>query len=170
MANIINDKVYIPSAASIFPNTPGFLGQPVRISSPTPTDQGSTSTKKSRNARTKDENKTRQKFSGDEGCFFTGYSCLSLEVAHLVHAVRKKGNQDRLAKVVGLVLFQPPPPTHHLQIYYLDTVLGVVREKAGFNLEATENLIYCKTFLLVLVVSHYGSDRCISTTHLSPTP
>lgn len=116
MVDIVNDRVYIPSGTSIFPDTPGFVGQPARISSPTPTDQGSTSTKKSRNARTKDENKIREKFSGDDGCFFTGYSCLSLEVVHLVNTVRKKGNKDRLAKVVGLILSRivsPPPPTHH---------------------------------------------------------
>ncbi|EIM91786.1 uncharacterized protein STEHIDRAFT_164249 [Stereum hirsutum FP-91666 SS1] len=128
MADIIKDRVYIPSAASIFPNTPGFVGQPVRISSPTPTGQGSTSTKKSRNAKIKDENKIREKLSGDDGCFLTGYACLSLEVAHLVNAVQKKGNKARLDKV----------------IYYLVDVLGIVRKKAGFNLEAAENLVYLR--------------------------
>lgn len=112
MADIIKDRVYIPSAAFIFPITPGFVGQPVRISSPTPTGQGSTSTKKSRNAKIKDENKIREKLSGDDGCFLTGYACLSLEVAHLVNAVQKKGNKARLDKVVGPVLMLPRRHPH----------------------------------------------------------
>lgn len=99
-------KLSLPSPASRLPSAPGFPPQPLRLTTPTPTptptDQGSTSTKRSRNAAISALDKLRKEFVGDVGCFLTGYSCISLEVAHLVNPVRKKGEE---AEVVSPYCF-----------------------------------------------------------------
>lgn len=103
-------KLFLPNPASRLPSAPGFPPQPLRLTTPTPTDQGSTSTKRSRNAAISALDKLRKEFVGDVGCFLTGYSCISLEVAHLVNAVRKKGGEARKAEVASPLLFYRRQP------------------------------------------------------------
>ncbi|EIM79310.1 uncharacterized protein STEHIDRAFT_126542 [Stereum hirsutum FP-91666 SS1] len=115
-------KLFLPSPASRLPSAPGFPPQPLRLTTPTATDQGSTSTKRSRNAAISALDKLRKEFVGDVGCFLTGYSCISLEVAHLVNPVRKKGEEAEVTK-------------------HLTTVLGITRQQGNFSLDSIENLV-----------------------------
>lgn len=88
MSRVIDDfrALYMPNAVSKFPTTPGITADdlPQLRSPPTP-GQGSTSTKRSLSRDAKAFNEDRARFADDPGCFLTGFSCLSLEAAHLVN-------------------------------------------------------------------------------------
>ncbi|EIM80224.1 uncharacterized protein STEHIDRAFT_135501 [Stereum hirsutum FP-91666 SS1] len=85
----------------------------VRLRSPpTPTGQGSTSTKRSLSRDAKAFNEDRARFADDPGCFLTGFSCLSLEAAHLVNT-----------------------------LHFLTSVLAIVRRTRDFTLESLENMV-----------------------------
>lgn len=112
---INNEYIYMPEGVSEFPATPGVTAQDLpklRPSvAPTPTEQGSTSTKKVRNRDAQAFNEDRARFDGDLGCFITGYTCLTLETVHIINAVRDKTDPNRLLRVVG-----PTPSRRQLPV------------------------------------------------------
>lgn len=106
---INNECISLPHGLSKFPFTPGITTEdlPKLRSSvaPTPTDseQGSTSTKKVRSRDAKSFNEDRARFEGDIGCFITGYTCLSLEPAHIIYTVDET-DPNQLHRVVSPTL------------------------------------------------------------------
>ncbi|TCD61580.1 hypothetical protein EIP91_008235 [Steccherinum ochraceum] len=106
-------KHLIGRPAAGYPSAHDFPPHPERITSPTPTDQS----KQSRSTAISTLVKIREELAGDLGCFLTGFSDLTLQVAHLVNAVRKD------------------------EINFLSSVLGITRTREGFSLDSEENLV-----------------------------
>lgn len=97
-------KHLIGRPAAGYPSAHDFPPHPERITSPTPTDQS----KQSRSTAISTLVKIREELAGDLGCFLTGFSDLTLQVAHLVNAVRK--DEVRRLQIASISLFHRRQP------------------------------------------------------------